>query len=307
MDVRQRRGFTLVELLVVIAIIGILVSLLLPAVQAAREAARRMQCANNLKQVGLALQNYHSTHNSLPIGWVVSPPDKVPDHTGLAMLLPYLEQAHVPYDFSLRQYDAGNDVARGTRIATFVCPSDDAAGRKLNNDQARSNVVLCWGSEGMTSVSWTCCSSPTPSMNVTTNGAFQIDDSLTLDRFTDGTSNTVLASEVISGKKDTDPADLRGSWPLVVHGSNYEHFETPNSSAADVMFPGHCSAELGMPCVSAPDFDASNWHIAARSRHPGGVNAAFADGHIDFVTDSVDLAIWRALGARNDGAVIGAY
>ena len=299
-----RRAFTLVELLVVITIIGILIALLLPAVQAAREAARRLQCSNGLKQVGLALHNYYYSNKSLPIGWVISP-SPPPDHSGMAMLLPYLEQENVKYDFSQRAWAWANSIAIKTPIATYCCPSDDALGRVAGGTLARSNFVFCFGSQGFTSGSWTCCGSDGPAQDIATNGAFQIDVSRTFEEFKDGTSHTAVASEVISGKNDT-LFDLRGAWGSPVQScSNYEHFETPNSSAPDVMFPGMCEDTLEMPCEDAPGFDASTWRNAARSRHPGGVNVAFADGHITFVEDSIDLAIWRALGARNDELTIG--
>ena len=298
----NRRGFTLVELLVVIAIIGILVALLLPAVQAAREAARRTQCVNNLKQVGLALLNYHDTHGSFPIAWVIS--GNIPDHTGLALLLPFLEEGTLPYDPKLRAYDPYNALALRSTVSTYTCPSDDAAGRIAWGTIARSNVVLCYGSEGMTSKSWTCCGTPDQTSDVWTNGAFQIDLGRQLREFTDGTSNTVVASEEISGKTDENPIDYRGLWPGVVHGSNYEHFDTPNSTVPDVMGLGTCLEEPEMPCENAPGLDASLWHNAARSRHPGGVNAVFADAHVDFVIDEISLEVWRALGARNDGNII---
>ena len=310
----HRRGFTLVELLVVIAIIGILVALLLPAVQAAREAARRTQCLNKMKQVGLSLLNHHDSQGALPIGVDFTrsednPNKPPPDHTGLILLLPYLEEDNVPYDFSLRQYEGINPMAVGTTIGTYVCPSDDAAGRKVFDTASRSNVVLCFGSEGYTSEPWPCCDSPLKNggtfEDVETNGAFQIDVARKLKEFTDGTSKTALASEVISGKSDAEPADYRGGWTLVIHGASYMHYDTPNTSNDDVMFTPTCKEAADMPCVGMGEQDASLWHTAARSRHPGGVNLVFADGHTSFVTNNISLAIWQAQGARNDGMVLG--
>ena len=302
-------AFTLVELLVVIAIIGVLVALLLPAVQAAREAARRMHCINNFKQVGLSMLNHHNSKGALPTGVVLTQEGvAVPDHSGLLMLLPYLEQENIPYDFSVRQYDPKNLFAVGLTVGTYVCPSDDAAGRKVFGT-SRSNTALCFGSEGYTSKTWECCDSPLKNggqfEDVETNGAFQIDVPRTLKEFTDGTSHTVMASEVISGKTDDSPADYRGVWTFIIHGCNYMHYDTPNNSNPDVMFPSTCVDAPEMPCQQAAGFDASTWHTAARSRHPGGVNAVFADGHASFFSDNVSLAIWQAVGGRNDGNLIG--
>jgi prepilin-type N-terminal cleavage/methylation domain-containing protein/prepilin-type processing-associated H-X9-DG protein len=296
---KLRSAFTLVELLVVITIIGILIALLLPAVQAAREAARRMQCGNNQKQVALALQNYVSALNALPPGIIFA--GNSPDHTALIMLLPYLENQNVPYNFNLRQYDPANKPAIGTQIAAYLCPSDDAAGRKVLETYSRSNVAVCFGSQAMCK-SCTCCT--VPAKDAITDGAFQIDLSRRLDDFPDGTSNTVAVSEILSGKKDTSPLDYRGAWTLVLHGFNYEHYDTPNSSNGDVMYPGTCVSEPDMPCASPTGDNLYLQHIAARSRHPGGVNAGFVDGHINFIPDVIDLAVWRALGARNDGTTL---
>ena len=113
-----------------------------------------------------------------------------------------------------------------------------------------------------------------------------------------------MASEEISGKFDSDPPDYRGGWTLVLHGSNYEHYDTPNSSNGDVMYPGICVAAPDMPCGTPGGTDMFGWHNAARSRHPGGVNVVFADGHTTFIPDAIDLAVWRALGARNDGTTL---
>jgi prepilin-type N-terminal cleavage/methylation domain-containing protein/prepilin-type processing-associated H-X9-DG protein len=298
-----KRAFTLVELLVVIAIIGVLIGLLLPAVQAARESARRLQCSNNLKQVGLAMHNYHDAYNALPIGWVNA--GNAPDHTGLILLLPYLEQQNLVnlYDFTLRQYDPHNKVAIATQVDAYLCPSDDAAGRIMINLYSRSNVVLCWGS---TTLCRSCTGSKGGPEDVVTDGAFQIDQSRSWREFSDGLSNTALASEELSGKEDGPyKLDYRGGWTLVVHGSNYEHFDTPNSSSGDVMYPGTCTPFTGMPCVPGVNGAYSTFHNAARSNHPGGVNVVFADGHVAFVPNEVSLFVWRAIGARDDGSTLG--
>jgi len=303
-------AFTLVELLVVIAIIGVLVALLLPAVQAAREAARRTHCLNNFKQAGLSMLNYHNSKGELPTGVVFTQDGIVPDHSGLLMLLPYLEQDNIPYDFSVRQYDPKNVFAVGLTVGSYVCPSDDAAGRKIFG-VSRSNLALCFGSEGYTSQSWECCDPPLKNggtfEDVETNGAYQIDVARSLKEFLDGTSHTVMASEVISAKHDEPPlTDYRGVWTFVIHGCNYTHYDTPNNSNPDVMFPSTCvDAPPEMPCQQAAGFDASTWHTAARSRHPGGVNVVFADGHTNFFSDDISLATWQAVGGRNDGNFVG--
>jgi prepilin-type N-terminal cleavage/methylation domain-containing protein/prepilin-type processing-associated H-X9-DG protein len=302
----RKPGFTLVELLVVITIIGLLIALLLPAVQAAREAARRMQCANNFKQVGLATHNYISAHNALPIGvvWTVASSAVGPDHTALTMLLPYLELQNVPYDFKYRQYASENAQAIATSISAYQCPSDDAFNRKLLGLYARSNVAVCFGSRTMCKAC-VCCNLPSSAGSHVTDGAFQLDISRSLEEFPDGTSNTALASEVLSGKSDTGGAlDYRGGWTVVLHGANYEHYDTPNSSNGDVMYSGTCVSEPDMPCGMPAGATLYEQHVAARSRHAGGVNLVFVDGHVSFMANVIDLATWQAIGARDDGTTL---
>jgi prepilin-type processing-associated H-X9-DG protein len=154
----------------------------------------------------------------------------------------------------------------------------------------------------------TNCCSPKPANAIATNGAFQMEQARRWEDFTDGTSHTALASEEISGKKDKSPGvDYRGGWTLVVHGSNYEHYDTPNSSNGDIMYPGTCTNTdmPDMPCGTSTGNDPYRWHNAARSRHPGGVNLVLADGHTNFIPNVVDLSVWQALGARNDGKSLG--
>ena len=169
---RERVGFTLVELLVVIAIIGILIALLLPAVQAAREAARRMQCTNGLKQLGLAMLNYESTNASFPTGMISYLPNGVDwaGHTAQAMLLPYLEEAAHgdEYDFTTRALYAPNIRIIREIIPAFNCPSDGNSGQEQTAvSYAHSNYVVSFGSE-----TWAENSNDD---DVRSNGAFQFD------------------------------------------------------------------------------------------------------------------------------------
>jgi prepilin-type processing-associated H-X9-DG protein/prepilin-type N-terminal cleavage/methylation domain-containing protein len=296
---RRPGGFTLVELLVVIAIIGILIALLLPAVQAAREAARRMQCSTNLKQVGLAMLNYENTYKMLPIGMNIALP-VFKAHSALTALLPYVEQEDLysRYDFRLRIYDPSGVNLRVTciHIPAYLCPSDDAAGRIMNGAFARSNMVVCFGSAtvGKSATDWT------------TDGAYQRDICKRLADFTDGTSSTAVASEVIAGRDDNYSDDhcfdARGVWS---EGSSmgacaYTHLNTPNSSVGDALLidsgQRNCVPDIKMPCSDSAGNTYWGEYAAARSRHPGGANVAFADGHVSFYTDTVDWQTWRALG-----------
>ncbi len=295
------RAFTLVELLVVIAIIGILIALLLPAVQAAREAARRMQCTNNLKQISLAMLNYESTHRTFPLGLNMAPTGSsglYAGHTAFALLLPFIEQttAFAAYDFNVRVYNQPqNGLALSQQVNAYVCPSDSAAGRKCFETfyWARSNYAVCFGSNTM----------KTPS-DWTTDGAFQANVGRKMGDFVDGTSKTAASSEVLAGFDDdfTDDhkQDVRGLWALFTAGSSlYMHRDTPNTSVGDATYYGpgtiDCVDAPGMPCDNTAGTDFAAHHVAARSRHPGGVNVTFIDGHVDFYVDSVDWDVWRAI------------
>ena len=327
----KRRGFTLVELLVVIAIIAILIALLLPAVQAAREAARRAQCTNNLKQIGIAMHNYQSTHGKFPIGWVgcgTSSPVRPGEafmlgHTALAQSLPYLEEAPLAdlYDFNLR--NGHNDPAIKVQPEVFLCPSDDARGRAAISpgdnvgrypgpkSWARSNYVTCWGSDTMLNydAGHHMVSCPWPAnIDVETNGLFRIDEGRRVSAILDGTSQTALASELLAGKQDVrvnNRWDSRGiwSWPMM-GGAAYTHRNTPNSSVGDTDYCGvQCVPFAGAPCgLSSGEWDRH--YTSARSAHPGGVLVAFADGHVSFYTDTIDLGIWQALGTIAGGEAI---
>jgi prepilin-type N-terminal cleavage/methylation domain-containing protein/prepilin-type processing-associated H-X9-DG protein len=330
----RRRGFTLVELLVVIAIIGILVALLLPAVQAAREAARRSECCNHLKQVGVALHNYVDQKKVLPIGVValpLSPPGPaMPGHTALAQLLPFLEQSNVHnvYNFETRNVAVANRPATSSPIPTYRCPSDNTAGRKAvfklgsDTELTRSNLAVCFGSN-------TCVANANgrnialdpirTGVDTNTDGAFRLDESRSLADFIDGTSCTAVASEILAGQDDRiDPTagdmvyDVRGLWMMQMIGaSSYTHRNTPNAQVGDALFVGmgafFCVSRPRAPCDNTAGVVWDRYHAAARSNHPDGVNVAFGDGHVTFVSDNIDLMVWRCLGAINDGTPVSGF
>ena len=324
---QDRRGFTLVELLVVITIIGILIALLLPAVQAAREAARRAQCSNNLKQLGLAFLNYETTHRMFPIGCISRPAIPAhgvtftgsPGHTALVQVLPFMEAATVQheYHFEFRNLDTINGPATRAHIPSFKCPSDTTSDRvafhKLNDLYfSRSNYVCCFGPAFAIKAdggNYFPHGQNRTGTDFSSDGAFQWDNGRRIRDFLDGTSNTVVASEVIGGTDDEYEAgsadwDVRGLWSWhQMGGAAYTHYNSPNSSVGDAIPPQECVADLprGLPCdLGAPN--TLDYHqAAARSKHPGGVQCLFGDGHVSFRGETVNLQVWRALSTVSGG------
>jgi prepilin-type N-terminal cleavage/methylation domain-containing protein/prepilin-type processing-associated H-X9-DG protein len=304
-----KAGFTLVELLVVIAIIGILIALLLPAVQAAREAARRSQCANNVRQVGLATLNYEQAKGCLPPGYVYGP--QYLGHTALTQILSYVEKGNVTtiYNFSKRNLDVVNIPAVSTPMALYQCPSDTAANRFVNMSPqkfSRSNYVVNMGA--------TTWASPAGTDVSRTRGPFRWDIVIRMAEIKDGTAYTALASEVIAGKDDLFGSDktwdARGVWAWhEVGASAYTHVNTPNSSAGDMMWyaPGQdveCIADADAPCNQSAGTNDMLAQVAARSRHPGGVQLVYVDGHVGFASNTIDQNVWRRFGAINDGQIV---
>ena len=336
---RHRRAFTLVELLVVIAIIGVMVALLLPAVQAAREAARRMQCGNHFKQIGLAIHNYESTYRKLPIGWnglTSSSQNTTFRWSYLAAILPYIEEANVydSLDLSLTLYPPGGGqpprpehVATITQtISSFLCPSD--SGRPISTsdvfDSAPTNYVACFGS----GINDPGDVSDDGQMDRRADGIFSSMVWRRLAECTDGTSNTVAVSETLLGAGGPDPTSaerpdpqlfmaLVVPPPLVTIGNcDREVSVGPGAVNRFVSTRGRVWAGQGYENTAynhffppnARRYDCFFWVAqgfkAARSRHPGGVQSLRLDGSVRFVSDSVEATLWRALATRAGGEVI---
>jgi len=298
----QPRGFTLVELLVVIAIIGVLVALLLPAVQQAREAARRIQCSNNLKQLGLALHNYHDTHNSFPAGnygccfgtWQMA-------------ILPFIEQGamHDIYVYTL-MYDATNGVRYGhapntqvtrVRLSALTCPSD------MENSPISSitshNYATNYGNTGYAQQAnlngVVFGGAPFAPVSATSNKFFGF------RQIVDGTSNTLLAAEVLQGQG----TDLRGfTW--WGSASGFTAYLPPNATEPDRPASNCINTPLlGLPCAAATTENPNM--LGSRSRHPGGVQTVLCDASVRFIPETIDIFTWRGLSTTQGSEVLGEF
>ena len=316
----RRKAFTLVELLVVIAIIGILIALLLPAVQAAREAARRSQCSNNLKQLGLGLHNYHDSHLTLPAGSFASPPTGTiagrPRRTAFPLLLPYIEQGplHALWVMNSNTWDftptGPNAALVDEVIPGLVCPSDGHA----DNPKPRPPAAT-WAGPFVAATNYGLMVGQRLGDATATvaKGVFAFDKPTRFRDIFDGTSNTVAMAELLMGSN----LDYRGWWINGNVGSAFVCTMTgPNSALNDVFYPDPNVCVEGdgvtddplnnLPCEQgSTDFD-THW-VASRSRHPGGAQAMLADGSVRFVSETVDITTWRYLGWKKDGQTPGTY
>ncbi len=330
-----RRGFTLVELLVVIAIIGILIALLLPAVQAAREAARRAQCTNNLKQLGLGFHNFHASKGHLPHGTY-----NFLDHTGYTPppygtdtcsgtgsgphkqdrrcwehdTLPYLEQQPLydEFDAHMRTGASALSFAKlASVIPPLMCPSDPTSPK----------IQTYWPGGGSGDGSWTqgfsgnyvaCAGSGyfneggfCKSDNL--DGLFFAVSKVRIDHIKDGSSNTAMAGEIILAPdrgKSPEPGghDIRGRYHNPAHGGVlFSTLYPPNN-----LIPDHfdwCPDKQYQLARAPCEWIGTNMYVSLRSYHPGGVNLCLGDGSVRYVTDAVDAVVYRALGSRDAGEV----
>lgn len=332
---RQRSGFTLVELLVVIAIIGILVALLLPAVQAAREAARRSQCVNNLKQLGLAMHNHHDTYKKFPRNYRQIGANAWEALSANYELLPYIEQMPL---YEQGQANITNwgwiyGTMLNTQIETFLCPSAPPAPRRGThpNGWDGPGTNYAWSTGSRTESVWA---------GTAVNGMIAYSVDRRMADVTDGLSNTIMGSEILSGSGQTGAA---AKYPYDIFYAGDSLF----TSIANKDFPTQSELDaIGSAAKNSPQGSRSNngtlwgWYAAAqstfttaappnwkwpsaggnccpggghdwnfgifppRSLHPGGVNAVFGDGSVRFIANTVDVLTFQRLGHRSDGVPV---
>lgn len=328
-SVRIQKGFTLVELLVVIAIIGILVGLLLPAVQAAREAARRMSCSNNLKQISLSLHNYHDTYNKFPSGQYfckpggtcVNRPDWLQGWGWSASILPFIEQGNLgrQLDYGRNLYDPVNIQIVRTPMPIFQCPSDatrrpEVPPSGIASDPRRIATSNYCGNGGSFSNSFESNSLASATDQNWTNGVLRRDSKHKFADISDGTSNTILIGEVTHYNFTWDP-------------TMYGHYDPPSGTACCTLaLVRHGNQRLNPPPSANNVIKREGFH----SLHTGGAQFAFCDGSVHFISQNInftnrqrttatqndlfdsanggrDYGVYQRLFSRNDGQVIGEF
>jgi prepilin-type N-terminal cleavage/methylation domain-containing protein len=300
MRYRRHLGFTLVELLVVIAIIGILVAILLPAVQAAREAARRMQCSNNLKQIGLGLHNYESAYRTLPPGGIWGP--SVKKGSILVHILPFVEQSPLYSVFDFKQANiegtllANGQKASSSLISTYLCPSDNH--NQFNNGDALHNYSASRGPTTVYDNPSCSCSHPWQGLAMAPlddpanfAGPFtRMGTATRLQAVTDGLSNTIFFGEV----RPNCSEHARNGWLASGNGNGYcttlipINYDTCKDTAPD-------------PCNRSCNW---NTEVGFKSLHPGGAQFLLGDGSARFVAATINHQMYQYVGAKGDGQVV---
>lgn len=339
---RRARAFTLIELLVVIAIIGVLIGLLLPAVQQVREAARRVQCVNNLKQLGIAIHNYHAIHNNLPPGriWKADPngcgldlesnqqlDGGCQDTPWFYLMLPQFDQQAL---FDAFNFDLGllgpslkfswtgwiaNSTVIGSKVGAFQCPSDRSLTWRFSPaSPAPPSLQQVIVGKGNYAVSWGNTQWGQEDMTIQNRmvrflpSAFGHNGRLSFASVTDGLAATVFMAEVRQGLD----YDIRGAVAAVTPGgggfmtrfgpNKFVDFYGSGATVDLLASPWFCVDEPGMPC--AWTFARAQAFAGSRSLHPGGINALMGDGSVRFLKESINHPIWIALNTISGGEIL---
>jgi prepilin-type N-terminal cleavage/methylation domain-containing protein/prepilin-type processing-associated H-X9-DG protein len=328
---QRPRAFTLVELLVVIAIIGILVALLLPAIQAAREAARRSQCSNNFKQLGLAVLNYESSKRHLPPSVEINAKTMTGANNGAwgvhGHILNYMEEQSLKNLVDINKAWDNQMAISGVRIASFSCPSDAQAAEV--RDPGSNRALLYSTTYGFNMGTWFVYD---PATNKGGDGVFYPNSYLRLAKISDGTSKTLMAAEVKAwthytrngGSSTTIPDTVDEASTIVGTGGEYKntgHTEWPDGRVHHTGFTATMPPNTFVKYVKdgqTLDADYNSWQegkdwpggnptyaiVTSRSFHAGGVNVALCDGSVQWVNNDTDLLAWRAKATRAGGETL---
>lgn len=316
----NRHGFTLIELLVVIAIIAILIALLLPAVQQAREAARRSTCKNNMKQIGLALHNYHDVFTSFPIG-AQSPMNKPNWRVGI---LPYLDQAPLFNSLNINAafqsacsssstygYTVtGNDELVGLYIPVYACPSsalehNGTAGCNFNRGMQHDYVGLSGVTPDPTSPGSRCSAVITYGIYCD-NGMLRPNEITKMRDVTDGTSNTIIVAEQSGRVAGADRrANYHGGWAGINQGGKASSFTGTAFGAGTTTLQFAINYDASASTLGTGNHYHAN--TALNSFHVGGIHILMTDGAVRFVSENLDFALLGKLVGRDDGQVIGEF
>ncbi|QDU07843.1 DUF1559 domain-containing protein [Gimesia aquarii] len=310
MLLKRKRGFTLIELLVVIAIIAILIALLLPAVQQAREAARRSTCKNNLKQIGLALHNYHDNFRTFPPGdvrrtyggvnsWTTSMLGWIP------RILPFLDQAviynQINWELESGVSAAPNNNLRREKLPAVRCPSDSS--RQPDGNYAPTNYLACRGQGDSTTANFD-------------GSIFARNSNVKIRDIEDGTTNTMMVSETFASAPFCDDPSSGGLCPASCltkpgYQGNVRQRQQGYSWFFAQYYEANYYATIYGPNHDEPDCGAgsgtANAILSARSKHVGGVHTLLADGSVRFTSENIDLAIWQNVGDPKDGNILGEW